>query len=101
MQVTAGSLMGTFGPDSQKLAESMLREGLVHFIATDAHGPTKRRPLMQRAYQRVIELAGVEIANAICIENPSQVAMGKPVAARISLPKINRRWGFFPWKKAG
>ncbi len=52
MQVTAGSLMGTFGPASQQLAESMLVNGLVHFVATDAHGARSRRPLMQRTFTR-------------------------------------------------
>jgi tyrosine-protein phosphatase YwqE len=39
MQVTCGSLMGTFGPASQQMAEWMLRQGFVHFLATDAHSP--------------------------------------------------------------
>ncbi len=101
MQVTAGSLMGTFGPQSQQLAESMLRQGLVHFIATDAHGPTKRRPLMQRAYQRVIQLAGQQTADAICIDNPANVAVGQLVAARTGAPKSQWWRGYFSRKKAG
>ena len=101
MQVTAGSLMGTFGPESQKLAESMLRRGLVHFIATDAHGPTKRRPLMQRAYQRVTRLVGQQTADAVCIENPAHVAAGQPVAAQTCAPKPQRWRELFARKKAG
>ena len=42
MQITAGSLMGTFGSRSQELAEWMLEHGLVHFVATDAHGVKSR-----------------------------------------------------------
>jgi protein-tyrosine phosphatase len=101
MQVTAGSLMGTFGPESQRLAELMLHRGLVHFIATDAHGPNKRRPLMQRAYQRVIELVGQRMADAVCIDNPAYVAIGQPVAARTHGPKSHGWSGLFTKKKAG
>jgi protein-tyrosine phosphatase len=79
MQVTAGSLMGTFGPNCQQLAEWMVTEGLVHFIATDAHGIQKRRPLMQRAFDRVRELAGKSAAKKVCIRNPGLVAQGQRV----------------------
>ena len=37
LQVTAGSLMGTFGPGCQSMSEWMLEEGFVDFLATDAH----------------------------------------------------------------
>ncbi|NOY42610.1 MAG: hypothetical protein GXP26_12345 [Planctomycetes bacterium] len=81
MQVTAGSLMGTFGPNCQQLAEWMITEGLVHFVATDAHGTKKRRPLMQRAFDRVRELAGKSAAKKLCIRNPGLVACGQRVPA--------------------
>lgn len=84
MQVTAGSLVGTFGSRSQRLAEWMLREGLVHFIATDAHGHQTRRPLMRRAFQRVEQLMGPSTAVELCSESPRLVACGEstPVGRR-------------------
>jgi len=88
MQVTAGSLMGTFGSSSQQLAEWMISQGLVHFVATDAHGIKSRRPLMQRAFERVEELGGKAMAQSVCIQNPSLVACGKQVrAGRVSVPR--------------
>lgn len=87
MQVTAGSFNGTFGPPAQQLAEWMLERGLVHFVATDAHGPRSRRPLMSAAYQRVAGLAGEETALALCCRNPAAVAAGQDVAG------IGRRQG--------
>ena len=79
MQVTAGSLLGTFGPASQQMAEWMLREGLVHFIATDAHGVKSRRPLMRRAYERVAKLVDHHTAVDLCTTNPGLVANGQAV----------------------
>jgi protein-tyrosine phosphatase len=79
-QVTAGSLMGTFGKASKKLSEEMLSAGLVHFIATDAHGIRSRRPLMDRAFRRAAEIIGVEAAATLCCSNPAAVAEGRPVA---------------------
>jgi protein-tyrosine phosphatase len=79
MQVTAGSLCGAFGPACQQVAEWMLAQGLVHFIATDGHGQRSRRPLLRRAYERVVELADQETAVKLCQHNPALVAGGNPV----------------------
>jgi len=81
LQITAGSLCGSFGPDCQRLAESLVVGGLVHFVATDGHGARSRRPLMRRAYERVSELAGIEAAVELCNRNPACVAAGQPVAS--------------------
>lgn len=101
MQVTAGSLMGTFGSRSQELSEWMLEQGLVHFIATDAHGARSRRPLMRRAYDRIAELVGEPTALDLCSINPELVACGKPVAGGIRT-RPRRGWPkFFAGKKVG
>lgn len=101
MQVTAGSLMGTFGSRSQELAEWMLEHGLVHFLATDAHGIKSRRPLIHRAYDRVAELVGEDTAADLCSINPELVALGKPVAGGLRV-RQRRGWsGFFSSKKVG
>jgi protein-tyrosine phosphatase len=76
LQVTAGSICGTFGPQCQQLAEWLLIEGLVHFVASDAHGPRSRRPLMRRAFDRVIELTDERTAIELCSTNPGLVANG-------------------------
>ncbi len=82
MQVTCGSLLGTFGPASQQLSEWMLEEGLVHFLATDAHGHNARRPLMKQAYERAKQLVGEDVADDLCCRNPAAVANGAPIGVR-------------------
>lgn len=101
MQVTAGSLLGTFGPHSQQLAEAMLAQGQVHFVATDAHSPRARRPLMRRAFERVREVAGDEAASDLCCDYPARVAAGAeaPAGCRARAPSGWRGW--FNWRKAG
>lgn len=79
MQVTSGSLLGTFGPNCQEIAVWMLSRGLVHFVATDAHGMHSRRPLLQRVYEKLVELVGRAEAEELCCRNPRRVAMGEQV----------------------
>ncbi len=95
MQVTAGSLMGTFGPSSQGLAEWMLAEGLVHFIATDAHGTRSRRPLLRRAFDRVVELTDEQTAQDLCCRHPALVAEGQVVPA--GRRQVTKRTGWRSW----
>lgn len=101
MQVTAGSLMGTFGPRSQQMAEWMLEEGLVDFLATDAHSPRARRPLIQRAFARAAEFVGEETAIDLCCRNPAAVSEGRDVEIVRRKPQKGVFSSLFSWRKAG
>lgn len=100
MQITAGSLCGAFGPASQRFSQSLLEQGLVHFVSTDAHGLKSRRPLLSAAWRRVAELVDESTANDLCCHFPALVAAGKPVPlGRRGLRR--RRWNsLVPWRRA-
>ncbi|MFW6195632.1 MAG: tyrosine-protein phosphatase [Chloroflexota bacterium] len=77
IQVTAGSFLGEFGAEAQHAAESYLRHGLVHFIASDTHRPTeKRTPELSPSFARVAEIAGDEHARALFEDNPRMMLEG-------------------------
>jgi protein-tyrosine phosphatase len=73
VQVTATSLTGAFGPQARAAAETFLRRGLVHFIATDAHNTDKRPPRMREALDVLRALAGEEVTDALTRKNPLAV----------------------------
>lgn len=101
LQITAGSLAGTFGPRVQKLAQWLVGQRLVHFVGTDSHGAKVRRPLLHRAFQCVAGLAGRETAVALCCDNPGRVVAGKTVAPLQRGPRKPGLTGWFRWNKAG
>ena len=93
LQITAGSICGTFGPECQEMSDWLLASGLVHFVASDAHGPLSRRPLMRRAFERVAGLTNEATAIEICCENPAAVATGRGVRpGRREAPRRKRKW---------
>jgi protein-tyrosine phosphatase len=93
MQITAGSISGTFGPECQRLSEALLKAGLVHFVASDGHGTRSRRPLIRRAFERVVELSGETTAVELCSKNPAAVAAGQHVQpGRRSAVRHTRKW---------
>ena len=102
MQVTAGSYTGSFGPAAQRMAERLLAQGLVHFVASDGHGTHSRRPLLGRALARVAELAGDAAAFDLCCHHPAAVAAGADVPAgrRVATMRARGWRGLFA-RKAG
>ena len=79
VQVTAGALTGSFGPLAQRHAERWIDQGLVHFVASDAHN-LRGRPLRCRpAYDAVWERFGEEVARALFVENPRAAWDGGPL----------------------
>lgn len=79
LQITAASLIGAFGASCQEIAELAVEEGLIHFIASDAHD-TKHRPFgMRDAYDTICDMAGEKLADLVCSENPARVFEGDDV----------------------
>jgi protein-tyrosine phosphatase len=101
LQVTAGSLVGTFGPQVRSFAEWLVVQGFAHFIATDGHGAKSRRPLMKRAFERVAEIAGDRVATKLCSGNPRRVVAGEVVAQGRRAPRRAAWGGWLRWGKAG
>ena len=102
MQVTAGSFLGAFGKASQAMAEQMAREGAIHFVSTDAHGPKSRRPRMRDAYQVVEKIVGPKAATLWCREFPKAVAEGRDVPCGFVKVESKRSsaWSFWGRKSA-
>jgi protein-tyrosine phosphatase len=92
MQITAGSLCGTMGPGSQEFSEWMVHEGLVHLVATDAHSPRTRRPLIGRAYERLCELVDSQSADDLCCHSPARVVAGLGITPGRRPREKRRSW---------
>ncbi|GEQ49552.1 tyrosine-protein phosphatase [Tetragenococcus koreensis] len=52
-QLTAPSLVGSFGKSIQKTAKEMVKHNLVQMIASDAHGINQRTFYLKEAYEQV------------------------------------------------
>jgi protein-tyrosine phosphatase len=99
-QITAGSLTGVFGRVAQKNSLDWIREGLIHFVASDAHN-TGRRPLrLQPAYDEIVDGFGQEKARALFLENPLAAFEGRelphvPEVEEEAPPPRRKRFFFF------
>ncbi len=99
-QVTGGALTGGFGAGSQQDALRWIGEGLIHFVASDAHN-TRTRPLrLQPAYNVVLDQFGEEKARALFHDNPLAAFEGRqlphvPEVEDELAPPRRKRFFFF------
>lgn len=70
MQITAGALTGRFGKRPRYWAEKFLGEGHAMILATDAHHPTRRPPLLAEAREAARSLVGAEEAGHLVLTRP-------------------------------
>ena len=76
LQVTAGSVAGSFGPAAQAIAHDLLQQGLVTVLATDAHNVDYRPPVLTDGLQQAALLIGDAKAEALVRQTPWQIARG-------------------------
>lgn len=81
IQVTAGSVVGSFGDQAARAVFEWLDEGLVCFIASDAHNIDSRRPQMTEAFRVVCDRFGGAVARTVFIDNPHRAITGEEVEA--------------------
>ncbi len=80
LQITATHLVGWGGRKLRKYCERLVKEGLAHFVASDAHFGDRRLLAMKPARQRLIRIAGEPTARRLLEENPLAVLEGRPIA---------------------
>ncbi len=76
LQLTARSLTGAFGPPAVSSANHILKRRLAHFIASDAHGVSVRKPILSGAFENISKSYGVLAARALFTDNPEAALTG-------------------------
>lgn len=107
MQVTSGSLTGRFGKAARYWGERMLDEGRVHILATDAHSPNSRAPLLAEGREAAAKWVGSEEARHLVETRPLAILGNLAPEAMPPLPRgaASRKktglWGRFFGRRAG
>ena len=87
--ITAASMEGRFGKPPRRLCVQMLKDGLVHDVASDAHSARGRPPGMIRGFEALAsELRGLEDqARWYVYDAPVAMLTGKPLPPRPPAPR--------------
>lgn len=99
VQITAMSLAGLLGEDVFQYCLFLLRNRLVHVIATDAHSRDFRSPVLTDALAAACRVLGEKSARRLVFDNPLAIVEGRPVCVPEPgiEPPVSRTW---LWKPA-
>jgi len=97
LQVTARSLSGHFGKIEQHCAWNLLRNGLVHVVASDAHGAIQNPPRLDAAWRLIKHELGEDLASKLLIDNPRAILQGgalgrKPATSALAARAAAQGW---------
>lgn len=73
IQVNSGSIMGKYGFGTKQFARNLLKQRMLHFVATDAHDIGKRAPELSECAKYVQKKAGTEYMMELFHENPMRI----------------------------
>lgn len=79
IQINKGSIFGRFGRGECRCANTLLRNGLVSCIASDAHGVDSRTTDMSDAFEFLSMEYSEELADLLLEENPRRILDNKPL----------------------
>ena len=79
MQATGCSFSGRMGRRARSTAFRLLDQGLLHFVASDAHDALKRPPDLRGAWNAIEQRHGFDVAHALLIANPLRVLRDEPL----------------------
>lgn len=93
LQLTAGAICGEFGRNAKHRAERLLLDGVVHIIASDAHGVKQRQPVLSQGVEAAIRILGDEAEVMRMVTTRPQAILdnlvpsaSQPVATKVSVP---------------
>ena len=79
MQVNVSSIVGNHGLIAQHRIVRFLKAGLIHFVASDAHGAGVRRPEMQQCKVYLERKIGLKKTRQILEINPEKMLKGEEI----------------------
>lgn len=94
IQLNASSIIGKNGKIAEATSKNLLDNNMVHFIATDAHSSTRRRPLIREAYDYILNIYGIEVAEKLFEQNALSVISNKNIQI-VEPTKYEEKRSFF------
>ena len=97
IQINATSLTKDASPPTRKMADLLLRKGLVHVVASDAHRPDGRRRYAMREARAIVEKRyDAKVAELLFEINPARLLKDQPPLDPPEFPtwfeRLKRRW---------
>jgi protein-tyrosine phosphatase len=90
IQISAGSILGQFGPTCRRAAQEIMRHGWMHVIASDAHSARSRPPCLAAARDAAARVIGPELALRSVDAVPAAILAGETLDLRFQPEMLPR-----------
>ena len=80
-QLNAGSFMGDYGRGVRRFAKTLVKKGLCHIIASDAHSVRNYAGQIPACRKYIGKRLGTELEKVFFEENPKRLLAGKPLVS--------------------
>ena len=77
IQVNASSVTASLFSSVGRFVRRLMKNGLVHAVASDGHREVGRSPHLANAYKKTVSLCGQSVADALFCKNPRQFVSPK------------------------
>ncbi|HBJ2615602.1 TPA: exopolysaccharide biosynthesis protein, partial [Clostridium botulinum] len=94
-QINAGSLIGMFGKECEKISKELIKNRICNFIGSDAHSINIRKPDMRKG-AKLLETIDKSLYNEIII-NSNNILENRDIV--ISYNKIKKKKSIFSFLK--
>ncbi|MBQ9762513.1 MAG: hypothetical protein IJV82_05485 [Oscillospiraceae bacterium] len=81
LQLNKGSILGSFGPRAERVANEIMAMGLAHLIASDGHGCQHRTPHMGAVKEWAEAMCQESYAKILLERNPRRILEGRPLVS--------------------
>ncbi len=93
IQLSADSLSAAADRDVRRCAHNLLRRGLVHLLASDAHNAARRAPRLAAGVEAAARVVGQERAQAMVTHVPEAILADRELdPAMMTSPRSTRWW---------
>ncbi|MCS7261620.1 MAG: capsular biosynthesis protein [Anaerolineae bacterium] len=92
VQLSVDSLSPSADRDVRRCAQELLRRGLVHLLASDAHNAGRRAPRLAAGVRAAARIVGLERAQAMVTSVPEAILGDRELDIEMMTPPSPRRW---------
>ena len=79
IQINSSLILGKYGFARKRFIHKLIKRGLIHFVASDAHNDEKRKVTLGNSYKLIARRFGKEIAANLFVRNQEKVIKGEKI----------------------
>ncbi len=79
IQINSSLILGKYGFTRKRFIHKLIKRGLVHFVASDAHNDEKRKVTLGSSYKSIARRFGKETAADLFVRNQEKVIKGEKI----------------------